>query len=210
MTAGKHAELVRKVESLAAITDSNKLLREERDRLAAVVDTAHTEASLAKEKLVPLQNKMKEMEDKIGVLVVEKTALQTECEGWKRRSDQLVEKSFKMNPEELKRLQEAETRLSKMVQTLNFEKKQLQAQSNNANKELGTAKQNLATVQAELKKEKKDMEDKSKELKALLAKDLSTKNQLSNLTRQNNEHKKKIDELEKAKAESLATINKQK
>ena len=48
---------------------------------------------------------IQELEDKCGNLVVEKNSLQSETDEWKKRSDQLVEKSFKMNPDELKRLQ---------------------------------------------------------------------------------------------------------
>jgi len=210
MTAGKHADLVRKVQSLAAITDSNKLLREERDRLAAVVDSAQEEATKANEKISPLESKVKELEDKYGNLVVEKLALQTECESWKKRSDQLVEKSFKMNPEELKRLQDAEGRLTKTVHTLCVEKKQLQAQCASSAKELSSAKLNLVSAQADLKKFRKDLEDKTKELKSFNSREVAQKNQLSNLTKQTNELKKKVEELEKAKSENLALINKQK
>ena len=59
LTAGKHSELLRKVESLAALTDSNKLLREEKERLAAVVDTAKCEADQAKQKILPLETRIK-------------------------------------------------------------------------------------------------------------------------------------------------------
>jgi hypothetical protein len=42
----------------------------------------------------------------VASLSVEKAALLTESENWKKRSDQLIEKSFKLNPDELRRLQE--------------------------------------------------------------------------------------------------------
>lgn len=59
MTAGKHAELLRKVESLASLTDSNKLLREEKNKLDAIVNSAQLEAQQAKEKILPLENKIR-------------------------------------------------------------------------------------------------------------------------------------------------------
>ena len=59
MTAGKHSELLRKVESLASLTDSNKMLREEKNKLAAVVDAAKSEAEEAKKKLIPLESKIR-------------------------------------------------------------------------------------------------------------------------------------------------------
>ena len=59
MTAGKHAELLRKVESLASLTDSNKLLREEKNKLETIVNSAQEEAQQAKEKIRPLENKIR-------------------------------------------------------------------------------------------------------------------------------------------------------
>jgi hypothetical protein len=53
-----------------------------------------------------VQAKISELEEKVGNLSVEKAALLTESENWKKRSDQLIEKSFKLNPDELRRLQE--------------------------------------------------------------------------------------------------------
>jgi hypothetical protein len=52
------------------------------------------------------QSKISELEEKVASLSVEKAALLTESENWKKRSDQLIEKSFKLNPDELRRLQE--------------------------------------------------------------------------------------------------------
>ena len=115
MTASKHAELIRKVESLAALTDSNRLLRDEKDRLAEIVESSTLRATEALAKVEPLELKLKEAEERASTLQVEKAAIQLESEGWKKRSDQLVEKSFKMNPEELKRLQTAETDLTRQV-----------------------------------------------------------------------------------------------
>ena len=40
LSASKHAELVRKVETLSAITDSNRLLREKKTHLESIVSEA--------------------------------------------------------------------------------------------------------------------------------------------------------------------------
>jgi len=208
MTAGKHAELIRKVESLAALTDSNRLLRDEKDRLAAIVDTAQTDAVAAKEKIQPLEAKIKELEDKYSCVLVEKSSLQTECDGWRKRSDQLVEKSFKLNPEELKRLQDAETKLNKTVSNLNAEKSKLAGSLSTTGKELSSVKHTLSTAQQEAKKFKEEYEKKVKELKSLSSRETAQKNQLGNLSKQNNDLRKKVDEMEKIKSENTTAINK--
>merc|ERR1712029_1065204 len=74
----------------------------------------------------PMEERLKQSEEKISTLTVDKLALQAEVEKWKKRSDQLVEKSFKINPKELARLQESETQLSKTVSNLEGEKKQFE------------------------------------------------------------------------------------
>jgi hypothetical protein len=55
MSAGKHADLIRKVESLSALTDSNRLLREEKQKIEALVHTATTEAEQARASVASLQ-----------------------------------------------------------------------------------------------------------------------------------------------------------
>merc|ERR1719354_1301901 len=151
MTAGKHAELLRKVESLASLTDSNKLLREEKNKLETIVNSAQEEAQQAKEKIRPLENKIRDLEEKCSTLLIEKTGLVSETEEWKKRSDQLVEKSFKMNPEELKRLQDAEIKLTKQINLMNADKQKAIQQANTVTKELNNLKQSLGNTQEELK-----------------------------------------------------------
>ena len=195
MTAGKHAELLRKVESLAALTDSNKMLRDEKNRLSTIVENYRLEAEKANEKLAPLNTKIKELEDKYGTLLTEKTALQTESDGWKKRSDQLVEKSFKMNPEELKRLQDAEAKLTKQLTMLTAEKKNGTIQYNNLQRELVALKSTLHTAQLEAKKNKEELDKRTVDLKTLIIRETTQKNQLNNLSRLNNELKKKSEEV---------------
>jgi hypothetical protein len=55
MSAGKHADLIRKVESLSALTDSNRLLREEKQKIEGLVHTATTEAEQARASVASLQ-----------------------------------------------------------------------------------------------------------------------------------------------------------
>ena len=208
ITAGKHAELIRKVESLAALTDSNRLLRDEKERLAAIVDSAEMQAMEALAKVEPLEVRLKEVEDRASTLQVEKAAVQLECESWKKRSDQLVEKSFKMNPEELKRLQTAETDLTRQVHNLRMENVRLNNQLSNINKELTELKANHSTVSVEAKRLKEEVEKKTREIKMMASKENSQKNQLANLSKTNNELKKKSEDTEKSNKENIAALAK--
>ena len=64
-----------------------------------------TEAEQARASVSSLEAKIKDLEDKVANLAVEKAALVTDSANWRNRSDQLIEKSFKVNPDELRRLQ---------------------------------------------------------------------------------------------------------
>ena len=60
MSAGKHADLIRKVESLSALTDSNRLLREEKVKLESIVNSCTEEAEQARAAVTSLEAKIKE------------------------------------------------------------------------------------------------------------------------------------------------------
>ena len=64
VTASKHAELLRKVETLNAITDSNRILREERDILSAKVAELTVQVNALSEEVVPLREKARDLEGK--------------------------------------------------------------------------------------------------------------------------------------------------
>ena len=115
----------------AALTDSNKMLREEKDRIE------------------------KENEDKFNTLLSEKMDAEADAEKWKKRSEELVEKSHKINLKELARLQEVEINLTKSVSQLEAEKVKLEVKVNSHSKEVDHLKK-------ELEEEKKRLEAKNK------------------------------------------------
>lgn len=114
VSATKHEEILRKIENLNAITDSNRILREERNSLAARVKELNDHINTIENDLLPLQNQNRELSTKIEELTSENTSLRTEAIKWRQRANVLVEKSNK-NPEEFKRLQTERENLAKML-----------------------------------------------------------------------------------------------
>ena len=147
LSATKHGELIRKVETLSAVTDSNRMLREAKEKLEKMVEESNAKASNAQAALAPMETKVKDYEERVANLVVEKAVLQKEADEWKKRSDQLVEKSFKINPEELKKLQEEKIKLTRMVQSLTAAKKQLDTKVIAITTELETSKKTASQAQ---------------------------------------------------------------
>jgi chromosome segregation ATPase len=190
------------------LTDSNRLLREEKQKIEALVNGYKAEAEQARTSVGTLELKIKELEDVIENLSVEKTALATESENWKKRSDQLIEKSFKLNPDELRRLQEQNQKLTNLANAFKKEKIVLNEKIANLGKELSEVKQAAAAGEQEAKKVQAELQEKLKENRNLLATQATYKTAHQNMNKQNLDLKKKLEELEKAKTEALSAFNK--
>lgn len=93
------------MQTLHALTDSNRVLREERDQYS-------TELAELKEKLgqietqtiVPLREENKRLQLQIEANSVEITGLNRECTMWRNRVTEMTEKMNKTNSDELKDL----------------------------------------------------------------------------------------------------------
>ena len=209
MSVSKHSELIRKVETLAAITDSNRMLREEKEKVEKENESLKVSIAEAEALKAPMEDKLKQNEEKVNTLVVEKLALQAEVDRWKTRSDQLVEKSFKINPKELQRLQESETRLTKTVASLELEKKTLDTKIISVTKEMEILKAQASSFQAEKNKLTSESSEKNKELAQAKRENAQSKNIQSNLQKENNSLKKKTEELVKLHSTEMARIKKE-
>merc|ERR1712083_1142289 len=197
LSGSAHAELVRKVETLSAITDSNLLLREELARFKTTVGDWEKKATEAEDAVKPLEIKLREVEERASNLAVEKAALQTESDKWKQRANQLIEKSHKVNPDELKKLQENRTQLGKMVTSLKKEKEGLEERAGGLSKELEAVKGKFMASQQERARLEKEVQEKNNENNKLSMSSVTAKNATANLSKSVNDQKRRIEELEK-------------
>lgn len=115
MTTSKHAELLRKVETLNAITDSNRILREERDHLSAKVNELSAKVNSLSEEVVPLRDISRNLTAKTEALMEENNSLKGEATRWRQRANTLLEKANKASPEDWRRLQTERENLSKLL-----------------------------------------------------------------------------------------------
>lgn len=191
VSLSKHSEILRKVETLNAITDSNRILREERDSLVQRVNQLSESSSKLEEALGPLQEKTKEFSMKIDTLQSENISLRTEANRWRTRVNALVERANKTSPEDWKRLQNERETLAKMLTTekdnvkklneessnIKTEKIRLEEQINNLNRqhmaqtedykkqveELNNLRRDIARVTQELGEAKSSLAEKTNE-----------------------------------------------
>lgn len=115
ITVNKQSDILRKVETLNALTDSNRILREERDQLAARMEELTASVKTMEEQLAPMQEKLADLTSTNETLQSENTSLKADCARWRTRVNALVERANKTSPEDWKRLQNERETLAKML-----------------------------------------------------------------------------------------------
>lgn len=118
-TTAKHEELLRKLETINAITDSNRILREERDSLSVRIKDLSDQVTKLQSELLPLKEKDQELSMKLETLANENTSLRIEVTRWRQRTNLLIERANKSSPEDVKRLIQEKENLCK-VSTLDL------------------------------------------------------------------------------------------
>lgn len=149
MTTSKHAELLRKVETLNAITDSNRILREERDQLSAKVNELSAKVNALSEEVVPLRDISRNLTAKTEALVEENNSLKGEATRWRQRANTLLEKANKASPEDWRRLQTERENLSKLLTS----EREIHAKRNEEFNQVKTEKAKLEEQMVELQRQ---------------------------------------------------------
>uniref|UniRef100_A0A182U8L4 Nucleoprotein TPR n=1 Tax=Anopheles melas TaxID=34690 RepID=A0A182U8L4_9DIPT len=143
VTAAKHDEILRKLDTYNALTDSNRVLREERDGLNQKVRELSQRLLDAEDKLFPLEEKVRELTVKLESSTNENTTLRMDVARQRQRMTTLVERSSKTNSDDWKRMQTERENLAKMLMA----EKELLKQ---ANEELNTHKVERTRLEAEM------------------------------------------------------------
>merc|ERR1739838_317658 len=120
-SAGKYGELMRKVHTVDALADSNRVLREEKDSLKLKADEAVSRQDSLEKQIQPMQEKIREHVNRIESLMVDKKSLDTEKGMYKKRTQELVEKLNKAKPEDFVKLQKEMGEKEKLIQTKEME-----------------------------------------------------------------------------------------
>ncbi|XP_055837901.1 nucleoprotein TPR isoform X2 [Episyrphus balteatus] len=211
-TASRHEEILRKIETLNAITDSNRILREERDALSARVKELSDRTGKIEDELFPLQKQNHELSSKIEELSTENNSLRTEAIKWRQRANVLIEKNNK-NPEEFKRLQAERENLAKMLTSekeilrqVNEELNQIKTEKVKMEAEITNLGRQLTTVTEEKKKLTDDFNLLKQQNSRLTQEVMELKNQLL----QKEENIQKIaEDLESKDAQLVDSKNKE-
>lgn len=175
VTAAKHAEILRKVETLNAITDSNRALRQERDALVAQVGQLNVRIASLEEQMAPLEEKNKELTLKAEAMQTENISLRGEATRWRQRANFLIEKSNRTSPEDWKKLQNERETLAKQLTIERGNTAKLTDENNNL-------KQDKSKLEEQLKSLRAQNNTQSEEISRLRDSVSSLQSQVNNIT----------------------------
>lgn len=149
VTAAKHAEILRKVETLNAITDSNRALRQERDSLIIQITEFKTRVSSLEEQIAPLQEKNRELTVKAEAMQTENISIRGEATRWRQRANFLIEKSNRTSPEDWKKLQNERETLAKQLTIERSNTTKLTDENNNLKQDKSKLEEQLRSLRAQ-------------------------------------------------------------
>lgn len=212
LTTIKYTEVLRKLETFTALTDSNRMLRDERDSLLNRIKELTERNTKVELEMFPLQEQNRELSVKNEEMTTEISKLRQDVLQWRQRANALVERSNK-NPEEFKRIQNEREQLGKM---LSIEKEKIVK----AEAELAAIKQEKQRIDNELAALLKANQGLTEE-KRKTAEDIATIKQSNGrmsheiieiknkLMQRDDEIKKMVDELNAKEAALTDTRNKE-
>ncbi|CDI97253.1 nucleoprotein TPR [Echinococcus multilocularis] len=101
-TSSQHANIMQQIEQVNLLSESNRLLRQERQMIRDAAVRAEERLTALAREIDPLRTQCKELEDAREILALEKRSIAEERDRWKERCTRLVETSKRMDPEEYK------------------------------------------------------------------------------------------------------------
>ncbi|KAJ8376133.1 hypothetical protein SKAU_G00067130 [Synaphobranchus kaupii] len=166
-TLAQHDELMKKTETMNVLVETNKMLREERERLEKELQQTQAKVCKLEADIMPMQESNAELSEKSGMLQAEKKLLEEDIKRWKARTQHLVSQQKDTDPEEYKKLHSEKEAHLKRIQQLSEETGRLKAEiarSNASNttiqSQVHNLRENLGKLTAEKDNLKKDLEVK--------------------------------------------------
>ncbi|XP_037570837.1 nucleoprotein TPR-like isoform X2 [Dermacentor silvarum] len=151
----QHAELLRKVEMVQLLTESNRALRDERTELVDSKHQLEERCAQLERELGPLREEVRSRAAQAEALQADVGFLRTEVQRWQQRTNQLLEQSSRTDPEAFRKLAEENTNLKR--------------ETHNRGEELVAVKRQLATYREEVADYKQRLNASVEETKAVRA-----------------------------------------
>ncbi|KAI5627611.1 nucleoprotein TPR [Silurus asotus] len=165
-TLSQHDELMKKTETMNVLVETNKMLRDEKERLEQELQQTQAKVSKLQTDIMPMQESNAELSEKSGMLQAEKKLLEEEIKRWKARTQFLVSQQKDTDPEEYKRLHSEKEAHLKRIQQLTEETGRLKAESTRTSGSVTTLQSQVQNLRENIGKLTVERDSLKKELEA--------------------------------------------
>uniref|UniRef100_A0A4W2GYU5 Nucleoprotein TPR n=1 Tax=Bos indicus x Bos taurus TaxID=30522 RepID=A0A4W2GYU5_BOBOX len=165
-TMAQHEELMKKTETMNVVMETNKMLREEKERLEQDLQQMQAKVRKLELDILPLQEANAELSEKSGMLQAEKKLLEEDVKRWKARNQHLVNQQKDPDTEEYRKLLSEKEVHTKRIQQLTEELGRLKAEIARSNASLTNNQNLIQSLKEDLNKVRTEKENIQKELDA--------------------------------------------
>uniref|UniRef100_A0A8C1M7L8 Nucleoprotein TPR n=1 Tax=Cyprinus carpio TaxID=7962 RepID=A0A8C1M7L8_CYPCA len=170
-TLAQQEDVMKRMESMSALTETNKMLKNEKNRLEHELQQTQAKLRKLEADIKPLQDSNAELSEKSGMLQAEKRLLEEDVKRLKTRTQQLLNQQKDSDQEESKRLHSEREAHLKRIQQLIEETGKLknelarsvsQSQVQNLQESLGKVTTERDNLKKELEAKTVDIQEKLK------------------------------------------------
>ncbi|KAB1258623.1 Nucleoprotein TPR [Camelus dromedarius] len=165
-TMAQHEELMKKTETMNIVMETNKMLREEKERLEQDLQQMQAKVRKLELDILPLQEANAELSEKSGMLQAEKKLLEEDVKRWKARNQHLISQQKDPDTEEYRKLLAEKEVHAKRIQQLTEEIGRLKAEIARSNASLTNNQNLIQTLKEDLNKVRAEKESIQKDLDA--------------------------------------------
>ncbi|GIY63121.1 hypothetical protein CDAR_492362 [Caerostris darwini] len=188
LSEAKHADLLKKIEMMNLLSESNNLLRIEKESISEAKAKLEMKLQELMEKLEPLSEKEREMSQQIEMLSAENSALRLEVKSWQSRTNQLLEQSHRIGPQEYKNM-------IRDIEELKSQKTRLAEELQRKQAEISQFNSNTASLKKELENVKNEVKQKCDQITKLTDEGLDHQKTLLQIKKIGRKYKTQYDEL---------------
>ncbi|XP_072919390.1 translocated promoter region b, nuclear basket protein isoform X3 [Hemitrygon akajei] len=174
-TLAQHDELMKKTETMNVLIETNKMLRDEKERLEQELQQSRAKVRKLESDILPLQESNIELSEKSGTLQAEKKLLDEDLKRWKARAQQLINQQKETDPDEYKKLISEKDTNIKRIQQLTEETGRLKTEVARLNASSSVSQRDVQTLKTELNRVSVDRDKLKQEMLARVA-DIQEKN----------------------------------
>ncbi|MFT7809073.1 nucleoprotein TPR-like isoform X3 [Arapaima gigas] len=165
-TLAQHEELMKKTDTMNVLVETNKMLREEKEKLEKELQQTQAKAGKLEAEILPLQESNAELSEKSGMLQCEKKLLEEDIKRWKTRTQHLVSQQKDTDPEEYKKLHAEKEVHLKRIQQLTEETNRLKMEISRSNASITTTQSQVQNLRDNFSKVTTERDNLKKRLDA--------------------------------------------